>query len=46
MLRDAFVKAESLKERLKKKYEEEAVIAKQNAERRITDVCFKYVQNF
>ncbi|EJD74925.1 hypothetical protein LOAG_17833 [Loa loa] len=37
VLRDAFVKAESLKERLKKTYEEEAVLAKQSAERTITD---------
>uniref|UniRef100_A0A0R3RR83 MPN domain-containing protein n=1 Tax=Elaeophora elaphi TaxID=1147741 RepID=A0A0R3RR83_9BILA len=36
VLRDAFMKAESLKERLKKKYEEEAVLAKQSAERTIT----------
>ncbi|KAM3725494.1 STAM-binding protein-like [Dirofilaria immitis] len=37
VLRDAFVKAEALKERLKKKYEEEAVLAKQNAERAAAD---------
>lgn len=38
------MKAEALKERLKKKYEEEAILAKQNLERASADVCFKYVQ--
>ncbi|CAG9538915.1 unnamed protein product [Cercopithifilaria johnstoni] len=37
VLRDAFVKAESLKGQLKKKYEEEAVLAKQSAERTVAD---------
>ncbi|OZC09071.1 Mov34/MPN/PAD-1 family protein [Onchocerca flexuosa] len=37
VLRDAFMKAEALKERLKKKYEEEAILAKQNLERASAD---------
>ncbi|VDK81553.1 unnamed protein product [Litomosoides sigmodontis] len=39
VLRDAFMKAESLKEQLKQKYEEEAVLAKQ---RIVANVCFEY----
>lgn len=40
VLRDAFMKAESLKEWLKKKYEEEAVLAKQRV---VANVWFKYM---
>ncbi|VIO86968.1 Uncharacterized protein BM_BM9636 [Brugia malayi] len=37
VLGDAFVKAESLKEQLKKKYEEEAVLARQSAKKTTAD---------
>uniref|UniRef100_A0A915PBP6 MPN domain-containing protein n=1 Tax=Setaria digitata TaxID=48799 RepID=A0A915PBP6_9BILA len=37
VLQDAFMKAESLKEGLKKKYEEEAVLTKQNAKKTTAD---------